>query len=168
MATPPPRRSRRLRSLSPETSRPLPIRRRLNRTDPRRFENTENTNTPLEQTNNNQVEEPQISYDTSERDSLEQRNKLRSPIREGSPPISKVVPYPVYIQETPRSIQATLSTPIVGLQSPEFANFRDFDRVNKTFRSFPANQMATTKSSESIPFVVTSAMTMVGTTTAAS
>ena len=53
-------------------SRPLPIRRRLNRTDPRWLENSENTNTPLEQTNNNQVEEPQISDDTLEIDILEQ------------------------------------------------------------------------------------------------
>ena len=88
MDTPLPGRSRRLRSLSPEINRPLPIRRRLNRTDPQRLENTENTNTLIEQTNNNQVEEPQISDDTSERDSLEQQNDLGSPIREGSPPIS--------------------------------------------------------------------------------
>ena len=88
MATPPPKRSRRLRSLSPKTSQPLPIRRRLNRSDPQRLENTKNTNTHLEQTNNNQVEEPQISDDTSERDNLEQQNNLGSPIREGSPPIS--------------------------------------------------------------------------------
>ena len=100
MATPPPRRSRRLRSLSPETGRLLPIRSRLNRIDPRRLENTENTNTLIEQTNNNQVEEPQISNNTSERDSLEQRNNLRYPIREGSPPISQVVSYLVDIQET--------------------------------------------------------------------
>ena len=78
-------------------SQPLPIRRRLNRIDPRRWENPENTNTPLEQTNNNQVEEPQISDKTSKRDSLEQRNNLGSLIKEGSPPISQVVPYPVDI-----------------------------------------------------------------------
>ena len=104
MVTPPPRRSIRIRSLSPETSQPLPIRRRLNRTDPQRLENTENTNTLVEQTNNNQVEEPKISDDTSERDSLEQRNNLGSPIREGSHPISQVVPYPVDIQETLRLV----------------------------------------------------------------
>ena len=75
-------------------SQPLPVKRRLNRNDPRRWENPENTNTPLEQTNNNQVEEPQISEETLERDSLEQQNNLGSSIREGSPHISQVVPYP--------------------------------------------------------------------------
>lgn len=84
------------------------------------MENTENTNTLIEQTNNNQVEEPQIPDDTLERDSLEQQNNIGSPIKEGSPPISQVFSYPVDIQETPRPIQSTLSTPIVGLQSPKF------------------------------------------------
>ena len=45
-------------------------------------------NTLIEETNNNQVEEPQISNGTLERDSLEQQNNLGSLIREGSPPIS--------------------------------------------------------------------------------
>lgn len=80
VATPPPRRSRRLRSLSPEVNSPLPIRRRLNRTDPHGLGNIENTNTLIEQTNNNQIEEPHISDSTLERDSLEQQN-LGSPIR---------------------------------------------------------------------------------------
>ena len=104
MATSPPKRSRRLRSLSPEVNRPLPIRRRLNRTGPRGLGNIENMNTLIEETNNNQVEEPQIYDGTLERDSLEQQNNLGSPIREVSPPILQVVPYPVDIQETPRPI----------------------------------------------------------------
>jgi hypothetical protein len=168
VATPLPRRSRRVRSLSPETSWPLPIRRRLNRTDPRRLENIENTNTLIEQTNNNQVEEHQIFYDTLERDSLEKRNNLGPPIREGYPPISQVVPYPVDIQETPRPIQETLSTPILGLQSLKFTNFRDFDHVNRTFETFPVDQMAIANASESILLIVTLATTMVGTTAVAS
>ena len=114
MATTPPRRSRRLRSLSPKINRPLPIRRRLNRTNPHGLGNIENTNTLIEQTNNNQIEEPHISDGTSERDSLEQQN-LGSPIREVSPPMSQVIPYSIDIEETPRSVQAALDTPIVGL-----------------------------------------------------
>lgn len=132
------------------------------------MENTENRNTPIEQKNNNQVEEPQISDDTSERDSLEQRNNRGSPIREGSPPISQVVPYLVDIQETPRPVQATLSTPIIGLQSLEFANFRDFDHVNRTFRTIQVDQMATVNALEIIPPIVTSTTTVVGTTVATS
>ena len=132
------------------------------------MENTKNTNTLIEQTNNNQVKEPPISNGTLERDSLEQQNNLGSPIREGSPPISEVVPYPIDIKETPRHIQATLSTPIVGLQSLEFMNFRDFDHVNRTLRTFPIDQMATVNASESIPPIVTPTTTMVGTTAAAS
>lgn len=103
-------------SLSPGIDRPLPIRRSLNRNDPHGLGHIENTNTLIEETNNNQIEETQISDDTSERDSLEQQN-LGSPIREGSPPISHVIPYSIDIEETPRSVQATLDTPIVGLQS---------------------------------------------------
>ena len=135
MATPPPRRSRRLRSLSPEINRPLLIRRRLNRTDPHGLGNIENTNTLIEETNNNQIEEPHIYDDASERDSLKQQ-KLGSPIKVGSPPISQVILYFVDIEETPRPVQAALDTPIVGLQSPKFANFRDFDHVNRTLRMF--------------------------------
>jgi hypothetical protein len=165
VATPLPRRSRRLRSLSPEINRHLPIRRRLNRTDPHGLENIENTNTLIEETNNNQVEEPQISDGTSEGDNLEQQN-LGSPIREGSPPISQVVPYPVDIEETPRPVQATLGTPIVGLQSPKFTNFRDFDHVNRTLRMFPLDQMATVNALENIPPIVTPVTIVVGTTVA--
>ena len=72
MATPPPRRSQRFRSLSPEVSRPLPLRRSLNEIDLRGLRSFENTNTLVEAVNNNHFEEPQISYDTSERDNLEQ------------------------------------------------------------------------------------------------
>ena len=125
-------------------------------------------NTLIEETNNNQVEEPQIYDDTSERDSLEQQNNLGSPIREGSPPISQAIPYPVDIEETPRSVQASLGTPIVGLQSPEFMNFRDFNHMNRTLRTFPIDQMATANASESIPPIVTPTTTAVGTTAAAS
>ena len=45
------------------------------------------------------MEEPQTYNGDSNRDSLEQLS-LESPIREGSPPISQVVPYPPDIQET--------------------------------------------------------------------
>ena len=117
MTTPLTRRSQRLRSLSPKINRPLPIRRRLNRTDPRGLGNIENTNTLIEETHNNQLEEPQIFDDTSKRDNLEQK-KLGSPIREGFPPISQVIPYFVDIEETPRPFQAALDTPIAELQSP--------------------------------------------------
>lgn len=77
--------------------------------------------------NNNHFEEPQISNGTSKRDSLEQQS-IGSPIREGFPPISQVIPYSVDIEETPRLVQETLNTPIVGIPNPEFANFRDFDQ----------------------------------------
>ena len=53
------------------------------------------------------MEEPQTSDGDSDRDSLEQPN-LESPIREGSPPISQVVPYLPIIQETPTQVQAPL------------------------------------------------------------
>ena len=46
------------------------------------------------------MEEPQTFDGDSDRDSLEQQS-IESPIREGFPPISQVVPYPVDIQETP-------------------------------------------------------------------
>ena len=91
-----------------------------------------------------------------------------SPIREGSPPISQVIPYFVDIEGKPRLVQATLRTPIVGLQSLEFANFRDFDHVNRTLRMLPLDQMATVNASKRIPPIVTSVTTVVGTIVAAS
>ena len=45
------------------------------------------------------MEEPQSSDGDSDRDSLEQPN-LESPIHEGSPPVSQVIPYVPIIQET--------------------------------------------------------------------
>ena len=49
------------------------------------------------------MEEPQTSDGDSDRDNLKQPN-VESPIREGSPPISQVVPYPPDIQETPTQV----------------------------------------------------------------
>jgi hypothetical protein len=103
VATPLHRRSRRLRSLFLEVSRPLPLRRRLNITDPHGLRSFENTNTLVEVANNNHFEEPQVFDDTFERDSLEQQS-IGSPIREGFPPISQVIPYFVDIEETPRQV----------------------------------------------------------------
>ena len=123
-------------------------------------------NALIEEINRNQIEEPQISNGTAERDSLEQN--LVSPIKEGSPPISQVIPYSIDIEETPRPVQVDLGTPIVGLQSPEFSNIRDFDHVNRTLRTFLLEQMATVNALESIPTIVTLISTVVGTTAAAS
>ena len=167
MATPPPRRSRRLRSLYPEVSRPLPLRRRLKKTNPRGLRSFENTNTLVVAVNNNHFEEPHISDGTLERDGLEQQS-IGSPIKEGFPPISQVIPYSIDIEETPRPVQATLNTPIVWLPNLDFANFRDFDQENITLRTFPLDQMATVNASESVPPIVTSVTTVAGTTIAAS
>ena len=76
---------------------------RLNGTNPHRLRSFENTNTHVEAVNNNHFEEPEIYDGTSERDSLEQQS-IGSPIREGFPPISQVIPYPVDIEETPRQV----------------------------------------------------------------
>ena len=86
--------------------------------------------------NNNHLEEPQISDGASDRDSLEQQS-IESPIREGFPPISQAVLYPVDIEETPIQVQAPLSSPLVGLLYPDFNNFRDFDQNVRTVRTFP-------------------------------
>ena len=127
VALPLPRRSQRLRSLSPKVKRSLPLRRHLNRTDPLRRRPFAHRNTSLEAgINNNRTEEPETSDGDSDRDSLEQPN-LESPIREGSPPISQVVPYPPDIQETLTQVQAPLGTPLVGLPFPNLHNFREFD-----------------------------------------
>lgn len=73
----------------------------LNGIDPRGLRSFANKNTHIEEgNNNNHSEEPQISGDAFDRDSLEQQS-IESPIHEGFPPISQVVPYPVDIQETP-------------------------------------------------------------------
>ena len=72
------------------------------------------------------MEEPQTSNGDSDRDSLEQPI-LESPIHEGSPPISQVVPYPPIIQETPTQVQAPLGTPLVGIPFPNSHNFRESD-----------------------------------------
>ena len=77
------------------------------------------------------MEVPQTSDDDSDRDSLEQPN-LESPIHEGSPPISQVVPYLPDIQETLTQVQAPLGTPLVGLPFPNLHNFREFDLSTKT------------------------------------
>ena len=167
MATPLPKRSRRLRSLSPEVSRPLPLRRRLNGIDPHGLRSFENTNTHVKSLKNNHFEEPQISDGTSERDSLEQQS-IGSPIREGFPPTSQVNPYFVDIEETPIQVQETLNTPLVGLPYPDFTNFRDFDQDNRIVRMFPLDQMATGNAPKSVPPIVTLDATMAGFSAAAS
>ena len=84
------------------------------------------------------MEEPQTYDSDFDRDSLEQPN-WESPIREGSPPISQVVPYPPDIQETPTQVQAPLGTPLVGLPFPNLNNFREFDLNTRTIQMFPLN-----------------------------
>ena len=80
------------------------LRRRLNQIDPRWWRLFAHINTSLEAgNNNNQMEEPQTSDDDFDRDSLEQPS-LESPIHEGFPSISQVVPYPPDIQETPTQV----------------------------------------------------------------
>ena len=96
----------------------------------------------MEQLHQNQTNQPQISDETSKRDSLEQQNNLGFSLREGSPPISQVVPYPVDIEKTPKSVQIALTTPLIGLQSPEFTNFKDFDHIARTVRVNPVDQVA--------------------------
>ena len=144
-------------------SQPLPVRRRLNRTNPRSGD-LENTNRILEQLHHNQTDQPQIYDETLERDSLEQQNNLGSLIRESSPPISKVVPYPVDIEQTPRFVQTSLTTPTLGLQSPEFTNFRDFDHTARTVRVNPFDQLANMNTPLASTSVTTSTTTVVGTT----
>ena len=72
------------------------------------------------------MEEPQTSDGDSDTDSLEHLI-LESPIREGSPLVSQVIPYPPIIQETPTQVQASLSTPLVGILFLNSHNFREFD-----------------------------------------
>ena len=132
-----PKRSRRLRSLSPEVKSPLPLRRQLNRIDPRQWRLFAHINTYLEVgNNNNQMKEPQTPNGDFDRDSLEQPS-LESPIHEGFPPISQVVPYPADIQETPTQVHAPLGTPLVGLPFPNLNNFREFDLNTRTIQMFP-------------------------------
>ena len=95
------RRYWRLGSLSLEVTLSLPLKRHLNRTNPLRCRPFPHRNTSLGRgINNNQMEEPQTYDSDSDRDSLEQPN-VESPIHEGSPPISQVVPCTPIIQETP-------------------------------------------------------------------
>ena len=137
MAPPLRRRFRRLGSLSPEVTLSLPLRRRLNRTNPLRRKPFAHKNTSLgTRNNNNQTEEPQTSDGDSNRDSLEQPS-LESPIHEGSPPVSQVIPYPPIIHKTPTQIQASLSTPLVGLSFPSSHNFREFNLNTHTAQLFP-------------------------------
>ena len=82
------------------------------------------------------MEEPHTSDSDSNRDSLEQPI-LESPIHEGSPLISQVVPYPPDIQETPTQVQAPLGTPLFGLSFPILHNFREFDLNTRTIQLFP-------------------------------
>ena len=132
VAPPLPRRSQRLGSLSLEVTLSLPLRRRLNRTDPLRPRSFVHKNTSIgRRINTNQSEEPQASDGDYNGDSLEHPN-LESPIREGSPPISQVIPYPPIIQETPTQVQASLGTPLVGIPFPNSHDFRDFDLSNRT------------------------------------
>jgi hypothetical protein len=161
VASPLPRRSGRLRRLSPEVSRPLPLRRRLNKTDPHGLRSFENTTTHIEVVNNNHFEEPQVSDGTTERDSLEQQS-IGSRIREGFPPISQVIPYLIDIEDTSIQVQAPLNTPLVELPYSDFTNFRDFGQSNRTVRTFPLGQMATGNASESVPSVVTLVDTIAG------
>ena len=143
MAPPLPRRSRRLGSLSPEVTLSLPLWGCLNRTDPLRRRLFALRNTSLGRgINNNQTEEPQTFDDDSDRDSLEKPD-LVSPICEGSPPISQVVPYPPIIQETPTQVQAPLGTPLVGIPFPNSHNFREFDLSTRIVQLFPVDQLAT-------------------------
>ena len=100
------------------------------------------------------MEEPQTSDGDSDRDSLEQPS-LESPIHEGSPPISQVVPYPPDIQETPTQIQAPLGTPLVGLLVPNLHNFREFDLNPRTIQLFPMDLMATSNPTQNFPPIVT-------------
>jgi hypothetical protein len=167
VAPPLPRRSRRLGSLSPKVTLSLPLRRCLNRTNPLRWRPFEHRNTSLETRNiNNQTEEPQTSDGDFDRDSLEQPN-LESPIREGSPPISQVVPYPPVIQETLTQGQAPLGTPLVGIPFPNSHNFREFDLNTRTVQLFPVDQMATGNPTQNFLPVVTSVADMVGSSAAA-
>ena len=136
MASPPPRRSQRLRSLSPEVSRSLPLRRRLNGTDPHGLRSFESTITYIEAVNNNHFEEPQVSDNTSKRDNLEHQS-IGSLIGEAFPPMSQVIPYPVDIEETQIQVQLPLRSPLVRLPYLDFNNFRDFDQNIRTVRKFP-------------------------------
>ena len=167
VAPPLPKRSRRLRILSLEVTLSLPLRRRLNQIDPRRWRQFARINTSLEAgNNNNQTEEPRTSDSDFDRDSLEQPN-LESPIREGSPPISQVVPYPPDIQETPTQVQAPLGTPLVGLPFLNLHNFREFDLNTRTVQLFPLDHMATGNPTQNFLSVVTSVADMAGSSAAA-
>ena len=162
MAPPLPRRSRRLGSLSPEVTFPLHLRRCRNRTDPLRPGPFAPKHTILgSRINTNWSEEPQVFDGDSDRDSLEHPH-FESPIREGSPPISEVVPYPPLIQETPPQVQASLSTPLVGLPFPSSHNFREFDFSSQTAQLFPMDWMATGNPTQNLPPVVMSVTSMVG------
>ena len=115
----------------------------MNRTGPLRPRSFVHRNTSVgRRINTNQSEEPQASDSDSNRDSLEHLNS-ESPIREGSPLVSQVIPYPPIIQETPTQVQASLSTPLVGIHFPNSLNFREFDLSTRTAQLFPMDQMAT-------------------------
>ena len=147
MSPPLPRRSRRLGSLSPEVTFPLHLRRGRNQTDPLRSQPFAPRHTIVgRRSNTNRSEEPQISDGDSDRDSLEHPH-FESPIREGSPPVLQVVPYPPIIHETPPQVQTSLSTPLVGLPFPSSHNFREFDFSSQTAQLFPVDQMATSNPS---------------------
>ena len=105
------------------------------------------------------MKKPLISDSASDRDSLEQQS-IKSPIQEGFPLISQVVPYPVDIQETPIQVQAPLGSPLVGLPFPNLNNFRDFDQNIRTVATFSLDQMAVGNASQSIPPVVNSVTDM--------
>jgi hypothetical protein len=111
--------------------------------------------------NNNQTEEPQTSNNDFDRDSLEQPN-LESPIHEGSPLISQVVPYPSVIQETLTQVQAPLGTPLVGIPLPNLHNFREFDLSTRTAQLFLVDQMATGNPTQKFPPVVNLVADMAG------
>ena len=66
------------------------------------------------------------------------------------------------IHETPTQVQASLSTPLVGLPFPSSHNFREFDFSSETAQLFPVDQMATDNPTQKLPPVVTSVASMVG------
>ena len=104
------RRSRRLRSLSPEYTQSSPHRRRDSRINPRSEHNIEEVDHNLQD---------YISQGLQEL--LDQPDHRSSPPREASLPISQVIPYSVDTEHIPQSMELGLGIVLTNIGSLEFS-----------------------------------------------